>query len=385
TGGTVRDTAGDAISLTSTKGVSLSWMNVTSNLGSGIRGSGVNGFTLSNSSISDNGNDVTTDESGINMTGLTGAASISNSTISNNYEFEVQIANNTGLLSNLQLTNDTIASNGLSGVHGNLVNFLATGTANMTLNVSGGSYTGAAPATATGIHADASGGTVVANVSGATLTSNNVGVNVSAALNGNLTFDVNGNTFTGTRSHGVNYFISANHTGTSSGKVRNNLMGTIGVTNSGSATGFGVRVQNEAAGNATVLITGNTIVEMAATAINVNHGILGSPLAGTTAATITNNVIANVAARAIIVQQNIGAGTVCADIAGNTLTGILGQAGDGTRIRIRQLAGGTFNVRQKAATVAVDAQELDDANGSTAAQISVSGTFNYNSGGCTQP
>ena len=392
-GGTIRDASGDGISLSATEAVSLSGMNVTSNLGAGIRGANVNGFVVNNVSITDNGDNVTTDDSGINIVNLTGSAiggarptAINNSTISNNYEFEVQIANSAGTLPDFQINNSTVSSNGATGAHGNLVNFLATGTAVMTLGVNGGSYTGNAPATATAIHADASGGSVTANIANATIANNNVGVNVSVALAGTLGFDVNGNTITGTRTHAVNYFISGNHTGTSSGRIRNNVIGAAGVAGSGSSTGFGVRVQNEAAGDATVAVTGNTIQELAsAAAVNVNHATLASTLTGTTAVTIGSNTIRNVNARAIIVQQNAGKGTVCADIAGNVMSGVAGQAGDGTRIRIRQLAGGTFNVKQKAATAAVDPLELDDANGSTAAQISVSGIFNYSAGGCAQP
>ncbi|HEX6085898.1 MAG TPA: tandem-95 repeat protein [Thermoanaerobaculia bacterium] len=397
-GGTIRDTAGDGISLSATEGVSLSWMTITSNLGSGIRGANVNGFVLNNATVSDNGDNVASDDSGIDMVNLTGTAiggarptAINNSTISNNYEFEVQVSNSTGTLTDFQINNSTVSSNGASGAHGNLVNFLALGTANMTLNVSGGTYTGAAPATATGIHADASGGSVTASVANATLINNNVGVNVSVALDGALSFDVHDNVLTGTRAQVLNYFIAANHTGTSSGKFRNNTIGTLGVAGSGSQVGFGIRVQNEALNNATVLIDNNTIQELSSGAINVNHGTLASPLALTTAVTITNNTIRNVtASRAITVQHVVGKGTVCADIANNNMSGIAGQAGDGTKIRIRQLAGGVFNVKQKAATAAADALELDDANSvgantTTAAQISVSGTFNYNAGGCPQP
>lgn len=393
-GGTIRDASGDGISLTGTEAVSLSWMSVTSNLGSGIRGANVVGFVLNNVSVTANGDNAATDDSGVFLTELTGSGSrptsISNSTISNNHEFEVQVSNTAGTLPDFQINNSTISSNGLSGSHGNLVNFLAMATANMTLNVSGGTYTGAAPNTATAIHADASGGTVTANIANATFTSNNVGVNVSTALDGTLTFDVHDNVLTGTRSHALNYFIAANHTGTSSGKFRNNTIGTLGVASSGSQVGFGVRVQNEAISNASVLITNNVIRELAAAAINVNHGILTSPLLLSTNVTITSNTIRNVTAgRAIVVQQNVGKGTVCADIAGNDMAGIAGSAGDGTKIRIRQLAGGTFNVRQKAATAAADPLELDDANSgtnvTTDVQVSASGTFNYNAGSCPQP
>lgn len=399
-GGAITGASGDGVSLTATQKVSLGWMTISGNLGNGIRGTSVHGFALSNSSISANGDSAAADESGINISELTGTTAggthptiISNTAVSNNHEFEIQVANSSGTLADLQINNSTVSSNGASGVHGNLVSFLATGTAVMTLNVSGGAFTGAAPSTATAIHADASGGSVTANVSGATFTNNNVGVSVSTALGGSLVFDIHDNPLiTGSRSSALNLFIAANTTGSVSGKFRNNVIGTLGVPGSGSLLGFGVRVQNEALANANVLVSGNTIQELANfAAVNVNHGIVGSPLNGTTSATIANNVIRNVSNnRALIVQQNVGKGTTCANISGNDMSGIAGVAGDGSRIRIRQLAGGTYNLAQKQATAAADPLELDDANSvganvTTAAQISAAGTFNYNAGTCPLP
>jgi hypothetical protein len=189
----------------------------------------------------------------------------------------------------------------------------------------------------------------------------------------------------------MNFFVNASHTGTTAGKFRNNVIGTSGVAGSGSQFGFGIRVQNEALSTASILIDSNTIRELAAfAAVNLNAGLSSSTLTGTTAMTVTNNVITNVNARAIILQQNVGKGTICADISNNAMSAIAGAAGDGTKVRIRQLSGGTFNVRQKQATGAVDPAELDDANSvgantTTAAQISVSGTFVYNAGTCAQP
>ncbi|WP_163613801.1 hypothetical protein, partial [Klebsiella variicola] len=84
-------------------------MNITNNRGDGIGGSNINGLVLNHLTISGNGDDPATDESGINITQLTGTASngahptsISNSTISNNEEFEIQISNSSGTLTNLQ-------------------------------------------------------------------------------------------------------------------------------------------------------------------------------------------------------------------------------------------------------------------------------------------
>lgn len=98
--------------------------------------------------------------------------------------------------------------------------------------------------------------------------------------------------------------------------------------------------------------------------------------------------------RGVLVQQidhttpGLNAGTVCADISGNTFTNIAGQVGDGTIIRIREAsnnASGPLNVRQLTPTAAVNANELDDANGVTVAQISLSGAPTFNAGACLLP
>lgn len=391
-GGTIQNSTGDGILLASTTNPSFSYMNLTSNGGNGIKGSAVNGLSVLSSTISSNGNDAATDESGILLSELTGTSGgsnptvISNTTISNNHEFQVQISNSAGTLGDLQITNSTISSNGASGVAGNLVNFLASSSAAMTLNVTGSSFTGNAPATATGVHADASGGTVTANVSTSTFTNNNAAVNVSAALGGSITYDVHDNaTVTGNRSHGLNEFIAANTTGSAHGKFRDNVVGTLGVVNSGSETGYGIRVQNEAIATNPVLMTGNTVQELTSSAVNVNHGISAYTYASpqTTSVTATGNLLRNVTAgRAIVASQNFtvgSGGTTCTDISGNTMSGVAGQAGDGTDIRLKQFTGGTFNVRQ------LSAADLAAVNGLIVGDINLSGTPTFAGPACAQP
>lgn len=404
-GGTIQNCSEHGISLTNTVKVNLSWMNLTNNLGSGISGGTINGFRLDRLSISGNGNDAAADESGINLTEVTGSAfngsnptGITNSTISNNCEFEVQITNTSGTLTDFRLTDNTISANGLpingnlSSPHGNLVNFLALGTANMTLTASGGSYTGnidtsgGKTITATAIQADHSGtsGTMTADISGATITNNNVAVTVSNANGGNLAFDIHDNpVVTGSRSHGLNLFVGASATGSVLGKFRNNVVGTLGTAGSASQLGFGIRVQNEGVNPAlpvTVLISGNTVQETAGfNLLNINQGIVGQATSRTTNATITGNTFRNSGARAITIQQNnntnpTAAGTTSVSISGNTFSGIVGQAGDGTEIRLRKLDanGGVFNVTQ------TDLANLASVNGLTIADISIGGTPTFN-------
>jgi hypothetical protein len=158
-------------------------MDLTGNLGDGIGGSTVNGFVLNRMNITLNGDDAASDESGINIAELTGTSSggarptsISNSVFTNNEEFQVQITNTSGTLTDFQFTNNTVSADGSSGTIGNLVNFLALGTANMAITATGGTYTGAAPLTATALNIDHSGtsGTMTATVNGGTFTNNNV-------------------------------------------------------------------------------------------------------------------------------------------------------------------------------------------------------------------
>ncbi len=409
TGGTIQSKSSHGISLTNTVDVTLGGMNITNNLGSGISGSGINGFVLDGMSITGNGDNATFDESGINVADVTGTTSggahptaIRNSTISNNEEFQVQITNNVGTLADFQLTNNTISSNGTTGTIGNLVNFLAAGgsTANMTLNAVGGTYTGAAPNTATGLQADHSGtsGTMTANISGGTFTNNNVAVTVSAANGGNLDFDVSGTTSTFSRAHALNLFVAAISSGTVSGSFTNNFVGTDNVPDSGAALGFGIRVQNEGVSTtnpATVLISGNQIFGMGHpasgpnpaigfAAINVNQGIFAQPTSRTTNVTITNNVIDDVYnSRGIIIQQNNStnttgsAGITNASISGNDLgNNIVGNIGDGTVIRMRQLAGGTFNLTQTSVANLATMNTVG-AHTTTTGEISIGGTVTF--------
>ncbi|MEA3210564.1 MAG: hypothetical protein QOE70_3621 [Chthoniobacter sp.] len=420
-GGTIQNTTGDGISLTTTENVRLGYMNITNNLGDGIGGSGINGFVLTRLNITGNGNDAATDESGINIANLTGSSSVGtrptaivNSVISNNNEFEVQITNTSGTLTNFQLTTNTISSNGLpingngSSPHGNLVNFLGHGTAIMGLTVNGGSFTGnwnaaspPATITATGVHADtdasAAGIELTVNVTGATFTNNNAGVNVSSGnANTDIVFDIENNTFIGQRSTAINIFGNGNSpfVRTMNGTIQGNTIGTNGVVGSGSLVGPGISIGNESAANMTLLINNNILQSfgsgpgLGTTAITVDLGLGGQATGGgTTNITITNNTIRDVLnGRAITIQDNQDPAfgpfpTIFANVAGNTFAGtIAGQAGNGQFMRIKQLSG-TVKVTQGTPTAANTATELDNANGQTdPTKFSISGTPTFSAG-----
>ncbi len=409
----------------------LTRVNISGNNNSGIYGglvanpsgaidpSLINGFQLDNCRIAGNGDTNTSnpDETGVLLYNLVGSAaagsnptSITNTTIANNFEFELQITNDTATaLTNLQMSGNAISADGNQLNHGNLFNFLAIGaaTTNMTLNLTSGSFTGNTDTsggkiiTATGAQCDhsGSGGTVTCNISGVTYTNNNVGPQGSVAVNGNVVIDFNGNTVTGNRSHGINVFADANapFTKTLTGRIRNNIVGTLGTAGSGSSVGFPIRVQNEGRIPMTLAITGNTVQESTSfTGINVSMSITTVAGSAATNVTITGNTIREIdSGRVIAVQQNDhlpaggNAGTVCADISGNVISNVAGQAGDGTYIRLRRSDNSVtkvFNVRQLTPTAAANVNELDDANGfNNPALVSIGGTPTFNAGTCTQP
>ncbi len=383
-------------------------MNIQSSGGHGINGATVNGFRLDNCLIEDNGNNPF--ETGVDISNLTGTAfgganqtSITNTTIRNNFAFQLQITNTTGTLTDLQMSGNTISSTGASGTIANLFNFLGAGgsTGSLTLNLTSGTFTGNAPATATGVQCDHSGtsGTLTCNISGATFTNNNVGPQASVAGGAQVVFDFNGNTVTGNRSHGINVFADANPPFTKSitGRIQNNTVGTLGTAGSGSSLGFPIRVQNEGRIPVMLAITGNTVQESTSfTGINVNVGITLVAGSAATNATITGNTVREIdSGRAIAVQQNDhlpadgNAGTVCADIGSNTFSNVAGQAGDGTQIRLRRSESSVtkvFNVRQATPTAAAIANELDDANGfNNPLLVSIGGMPTFNAGACAQP
>jgi hypothetical protein len=400
-GGTIQSATGHGVTLNNTQAVYLGGMTITGSANSGIGGGTIHGLLLDTVSITSNGDNAATDDSGINLTALTGTnavggrpTAIRNSTISNNFEFQVQITNSSGTLADLALTNNTISSSGASGAIGNLVNFLGGSTSAMKLTVSGGSFAGNAPSTATAIAAVNQGLSHTVNVSGATFTNNEVGVDCSSAPVAGLTFNCNvsSNDFQGSRAVAINSFHDPNspYNRTFNATFSNNTIGTAGTNLSGSQLGNGISVSNEGAiQTATYTISGNHIHETAFPGISVNVGLGGAALTGggQTNLTLQNNTFSNIDSRAVTIQDSEGDApfpTICANISGNTFgANILGQAGDGTWMAIREL-NGTVNVTQAAPTAATNAAELDDANGGNdASKFTISGAVAFGQGTCT--
>ncbi|WP_324749472.1 Ig-like domain-containing protein [Sphingomonas sp. LY54] len=380
TGGTIQNMTGDGISLTNVQNVRLANVTIQNNSGDGIGGSGVHGFVLNEMTIFDNGTSELQDHSGINIAELTGTASggsrptsISNSLITNNYEFEIQITNSSGTLANFQLLNNDVTSNGATGLHGNLFNFLGFGTAVMGTTVSGNLFDGnltAGALTGTAVHVDTAGGTMQADVGNNVFNDNNSGVNMSTALAANLTFNVHDNDINVIRSTAINVFSNGNFTGTINGTLDDNDIGVTGQALSGSQLGRGIQVSMEGGGVANLLITNNDVQQTKFEGISVVENL--TP--GTVNATITNNLLHDIPTDRGLIVQTTAPGTLNTSITGNVFTNIGGLVGDpnATAMRVNEGGGGTLNVTQLApATVAPNS--IDEANGLAQIKVAVGG------------
>jgi hypothetical protein len=226
------------------------------------------------------------------------------------------------------VSNSTFSDAPATGNDGVLIS--ATGTANITATLTGSSLL---RNRANGLEASTLGaGTLDITVSGGTITGNNIGVAVSHNSTGGFSFDISGNTITGTASSASGVSVSSGSAATAgtaiAGTISNNT-----IDNANSSIGPGLRISAQGASAMRVGVDGNTISN-----IQNNRGIeaIASAGSGSLDATISSNTVTvggAFAAEAIYVQSGAltsDTNAVCADISGNTATS------PGPDIRVRQ-------------------------------------------------
>jgi hypothetical protein len=134
-GGTIQNSTGHGISLTNTRDVSLTNLNIQTTGGHGINGVGVTNFTFSNGKINNAGdasgeNSINFDpDSGTpnvtNSTAVTGVVSITNSQITNTEADGIRIVNYGGTLSNVVISGNTLTDTGDVATPGSAILILA--------------------------------------------------------------------------------------------------------------------------------------------------------------------------------------------------------------------------------------------------------------------
>ncbi len=138
TGGTIQKTGGDGISLTSTFSPSFDRMVIKDTVGSGIQGTTVTNFTLTNSSIDNSGTGGGVDESNVAFNAqaagtennLAGTVTITGNSLTNARYHGVDIFNFAGTISNATISSNTITSSTSSANSlGSGIRFVAFGSA----------------------------------------------------------------------------------------------------------------------------------------------------------------------------------------------------------------------------------------------------------------
>lgn len=261
-GGLIQNTTGAGISLTNTRDVSLTNLNISNTGGSGIDGTDVTNFTYNNGTITGAGNAGTESAIAFNQNPTTannidGTLTIDKNIFTNAFYSGVDVQSGDGTVTNATITNNTITNPGFSGV-----NFAGTGSVatvfnltkalidNNTITGSGGNgvqinignNAGGTGAIA-GIAGDASNKISITNntVSLDTTGTNAIVINNAGGNSGSrdqTNFDVSFNTL-GSSSIGTVILIGNNGYSTMTGTVTNNTITATHTVNGGGGNGIG--------------------------------------------------------------------------------------------------------------------------------------------------
>ncbi len=378
-GGTISGMLADGILLTNATNVSLTGMNIQNNQNNGISGTEVDGFVLDDSNVTNNTNAV--GEAGLRFSNLTGTliagtnpTRIENTTVSGSTEHNVVILNTSGTLADLLVKNSTFKDPSVAlGADG--FNIETRNNASATLRLEGNTFQNNPTQGFQGVAIDNSFLKVTATA-GNTFNANGEGIVLSNNATADVTFNIDGNTFTNHSLNGIAVVTGSGATASAlyTGKVTNNTInGVVG----------GDGVVAIISGNATGVleVSNNTISNIGTRGIFVTVGEVAAHTA-TLESTITGNNISAVGVNGILVQSRFGT-NLCSQISGNTST-----AGGSTAIRVRQRDASTFRLPGFLgpfnSTVAVDA--FVQANNPGAASVSSTITTAFSGGAaCASP
>ena len=366
-GGTIQNTTGAGVLLTSTRNVSLNYLNITASGDDGISGTSVTGFSMNRSNVTNNGNAI--NEDGVDFggsgvvspapVGLFGTGLVTNSQFTGNYYNQFTVRNSSGTaaftMTGSTITGKTAETNNNDGV------FLESlSTAIITGNIQSSTFSANK-----GDHFQSNAlnsGNLNVTFKNNTLTGGHSsglgqGITIAAATgvpgyNGTVNYDIDGNSINGATAVAIAVIQGTSaSTAVFNGFVRNNLIGTTGVAFSGSAQSHGIAVEARGNGAHTSAITGNTIRRAADRGIGITAGdgsaVFNLNITGNSVAELsdTNNINGtpreaiefNLGITSTNVFSQVDAPTVRLNLSSNSLTGGAFKNGD-IRIRQRQRA-----------------------------------------------
>jgi hypothetical protein len=336
-GGTIQNTTGSGISLTTTRNVSLTRMNLQSTGGSGINGTGVTNFQLTDSTINLAGNAagegaITFNNNGAPLVGnnISGTVTVLRNILSNPFDDAIDIESNAGAVTDAQISNNTISNTGPSGT---AINIVGTGTVSSKFDL---------------INADIDNNTITNANGGIQVNISNAsgGAGATAGVPNDPTklISITGNTVTvkpgGTQA--VIVSVSGANGGSRSQanvNISNNpsLNGasTVGGVSSGIVLGIGNNGYSDmvATINNNIVDAHHNAQAFGAGGISGGNGILSSTSeTPTLKLTVSNNTVHNTDGNGILLVGRGGSGTANIKITNNSVTAPLSGVRPGIRV-----------------------------------------------------
>jgi hypothetical protein len=407
-GGVIRNMSGDGIRLVNARDVSLAWMTVEDNGGSGVHGENVTGFTLSDSVLDDNADTATGAEAGLRALNPQGAWAIRRTTVSDSYEDNVRITAS-GALASLAVEGSTIGavSRVPAPLGGNGLALIGSGVATAgAVTVTGTTFTGNRGA---GFVSSFIGtGSQALTLSGNTFTNNGRALSLATGGTAGLTLAVLNNQATGSTGSAVE-LVSSPDTAAAAvvrGTVANNTIGTSGAADSGSRDAYGIAIDLRGDERAILDVSGNTVRRSDWSGVFVSDADFGtSPDASDSDVTVRNNAVSEI-------DDNSGFpcgapwGTHvdfrhttqgCLELQGNSSAASPQSCPDSARFRVRQrdtsvvlferLSDGDATPGELVSSTATVGAHVvaENAAGSTANVLLATGFTEAASGACVKP
>ena len=286
-GGTIQNTTGSGISLTSVggsaiAGASFTDMNISNTAGDGITGTTVKNFSCSLCVLTNPGGAA--NKSGMKLADLSGTASLTNVSVTGSATDGINITNSAATLTSLSITGGTLgSSNNAFFTAGSGLEVIAKSTGVITAaTVSGVTFNANF---SSGLQSFAQDTATIGDitVSGCTFTNNGAAAadfDAGTGSNPQMKFHfLNNLTITGNKGPVINVFSSSTATGgLIQGRIDGNHVGTAGVTDSGSTGGEGIRVFLQGVpGHITIV---NNVIRATACSRGIGVSTLGPQVSG---------------------------------------------------------------------------------------------------------
>ena len=251
-GGTIENQTGDGVNLNNTSNVSFSYMDISNNSANGVFGTLVDGFSLTSSTLAQNGDAVNEGALRFGTTttnGVSGTVTLDDVTLTNSAEHNVEIFGSGSGTVDITIRDSTIGSlTGPLGADGFLYDALSTSSQTITINVIGTTFSDNA---SDAIQVVANGTSdVTLTVTGSTFRNGARAMNLAAATDGDLTFDISNNVeftnFSPTLGEEI-INIAGTSTTTTASELRGMILNNTNVTNSGAFVGIDLRGDVDAA------------------------------------------------------------------------------------------------------------------------------------------